>query len=320
MKLYDVIYENNDIKGTALISAEKAGDIQSILRCYGKLNASVYKVVSIREVGCSNYTQGIISEYIDNSVPPPSPSKKDFDINHLSLEDVSKLKSKINQANKVLFVDKIVSLTKKPGELSFHPNADVGYSFMNIGNDDRIYKKYHVYVKTKDGYKDLGIPSSYFYIQSGQYRIKINNNPNNRSHIKEDIRSLRLGLFQIFKKTRNHKKVRRVKFIDFLPNNDSTFDEYTIHDLYSTLSRHNELVGLKPINVSEYFDKMNLYGLRGLFVIGKVKRVRIKNNCEGGYIPRKYKMIGKPLRYIKGVYYFSIGERKKVKRLLVKLL
>lgn len=325
MKLYDVIYDNNNAEGTALVSAEKAGDIESILRSEGRLNSNVYKITQIKEVGCSDYPQGVVSEYYGGNTvtpePTPTPPKRDFDIDSMSLEDLSKLKTKLNRADRVLYVDKIVELTPKLN-VQFHPNADVGYSFMNMGRDVSVYKAFHVYVKTKDGYKDLGIPANYAYVQSAQYRVKISNVSSRPREpfdcIKEDIRPLRYGIFLREKKSRGKKKkgtYHKLQFIDFVDG----FDQINICRWTNRRIR---------IGISSYFNTENLRAVlrrgtsramrkdqndarykeyHGLFVLGRVKRVRSRERLNYIKNARKYRMVGDPIRYIKARFFIAPG-------------
>lgn len=341
MKLYDVIYNNDNAEGTALVSAEKAGDIENILRSEGRLNGNIYKVTSIKEVGCSNYPQGVVSEYYGGNVvpePTPTPPKKDFDIDSMSLEDLSKLKTKLNRADRVLYVDKIISLTPQmdssgnPKDLNFHPNADVGYSFMNMGRDDSKYKAYHVYVKTKDGYKDLGVPGNYAYVQSAQYRVKISNISTDVKKplecIKEDIRPLRYGLFLRKKLSRGGRSkgiYYKYIFIDIV--GESGYEINQSRWLNSEIRRvldlqPGELLALKSklrIGNSDLFgpaliNKGVWKEYHGLFILGRVKRVRSNKDRHLSGNHRKYRMVGEPIRYIKARFFIKNKEGEVVER------
>lgn len=322
MKLYDVIYDNDNAEGTALVSAQKAGDIENILRSEGRLNGNIYKVTSIKEVGCSNYPQGVVSEYYGGNAitPEPTPTPpKDFDIDSMSLEDLSKLKTKLNRADRVLYVDKIVELTPYPSrcKVSFHPNADVGYSFMNIGRDESTYQAYHVYVKTKDGYKDLGIPSNYAYVQSAQYRVKISNYQDVRGPIlcnKEDIRPLRYGIFIRQKCSRGDKKgtYHKLIFINFVGGLETKsimrWNRGEIRKaILSVISNMEARTCLRKgtiIAMREDQRAANYTEYHGLLVLGRVKFVKTN---RGKYLSnrRQYRMVGDPIRYIKARFFID---------------
>lgn len=168
MNIYDIEYTNNNLQGAATVEAASPYKASVFLQSTGRLNATRYKVISIKSIGCNSSTvERILREtYQEKIEPTPTPGGCEckFDINSLSKKDIQNLKLKINEQTGTIYVNRIT------GYIRFNrPNANDGYSyFLTDGNESRV--KAGLYVKKNGENVYLGLPFKYKHVES-HYRI-----------------------------------------------------------------------------------------------------------------------------------------------------
>lgn len=227
MKLYNVEYQNNGLSGVAVVAAEKASNIQIILRQQGKLNATRYEIICIKEIGNSeSKVESIVSDKtsqikevhipITNTVKVPVietetvqvPSK--LDINSLTEKDIRKLKLRIDRYSRTLYVDRIGNAFKK--------KADDGHTVFctRIDWNNKDYKSLmapglvpainQLYQKVKGKYILCRIPFYIKCVESPRQRIYIHSDNSDTASIvkKESLLPKRYGMF--FLKGKEHSR------------------------------------------------------------------------------------------------------------------
>lgn len=170
MKVFNLIYNNSGIEGTAIVYASNAKRATIVLQSTGRLNASRYKVTSITEVGCNDSP----IEKVQSEVWSGEVSDSKIDINQLTDEQIEQLGFRLNKELGTIYVNRIHSYyLLNPDD--FKPNAQDGYTFLYIDPSRGNWKtKSGLY--TKVGGKNIwcGYPTKYKYVESAARIAEIN--------------------------------------------------------------------------------------------------------------------------------------------------
>ncbi len=149
MKIFDIIYSNEYMDGSAIVAACNAKEAATILQSNGRLNSHIYKTHSIREIGVNNNN---IKQIISETFYKPRIEEK--------VTEVKVFERDIQ--NDTLYVDRI-------GSIKLDSGADNGYTVFNTyprytyGGVDRdktfgVPSLYHLYIRRDNKFIDLGVP------------------------------------------------------------------------------------------------------------------------------------------------------------------
>lgn len=308
MNLYEITYTNNNIEGTATVAGSSAREAAVILQSTGRNNGTRYQCTSIREVGCTEYPKGVISEYyagINNNL----------DINNISDEDIKKLKLRIDKYSKILYVDRIGTCLR--------PKAHVGYTVFTLPGAHSIEipnpNYYSLYVKTESGYKCLGIPQEYNKICSPRCEITISYDGVECSILdKKYICPPKLGIFVLLGSNRNdpvtnnwkpiHKN-RKYSCLEILNTRNPAMGTWIMKDRINSRFYIKSLKDAKKLsrgtlriskNTPNEYIIFNVIYVLGYIKRGKPVRIKLDNGESKKEVMIRLK--GLPLKTIKVTY------------------
>lgn len=268
MKVYNILYNNEDKEGTAIVQSNSAYEASVYLQSKGTLNSGRYKCTSIKEIGCNNSNQETIlsesyGEPIIQNIEPPKEEKPNvsFDINKLTESDIKSLKLRIDKYSDTIKVDRIGKVCR------INPNK--GYTvFCTFVATDSIKKElYHLYYYDGNDYIDLGIPYNKF-IRDSKRVLRVINDVSLRDKEEAvrvetilDSRKKKYGIFILQKcshivKSYNgdgtlKKRFYRYKFIKLLDN----FEKIPSYTLFNRL----KIEAQKFIAENGYNTRYRLY-------------------------------------------------------------